>query len=105
MITEERIQKIKEMIVDAVAPEKIILFGSYANGSATEDSDLDLVIVWDGAMKRPESNMTIRRLFPMRDFALDVFVFTPEEEAKYKNIKGTIACAAFTNGKTLYERR
>ena len=105
MITEDRIQQIKQKIVDTVAPEKIILFGSYATGAATEDSDLDLVIVWDAAMSRPERNLTIRRLFPMRDFSLDVFVFTQEEENKYKKIKGTIAYVAFSKGKILYERR
>jgi uncharacterized protein len=40
--------KIKKEIIARLSllePEKVILFGSYANGTATEDSDIDLYIV------------------------------------------------------------
>lgn len=44
------IQKIQSEIVECLKPlepEKIILFGSYANGTPTEDSDIDLFLVKD----------------------------------------------------------
>ncbi len=44
------IQQIKKDIVESLKPlqpEKIILFGSYANGTPTEDSDIDLFLVKD----------------------------------------------------------
>ena len=44
------IAKIESEIVERLAPlepEKIILFGSYAYGSPTEDSDIDLFLVKD----------------------------------------------------------
>ena len=44
------IQQIKKEIVEnlePLQPEKIILFGSYANGTPTEDSDIDLFLVKD----------------------------------------------------------
>ena len=41
MIDEKKLEKIKEKIVNAVSPEKIILFGSYARGKATGESDID----------------------------------------------------------------
>jgi len=34
-------------IVNKYGPEKILLFGSYARGDVTEDSDVDLLIVKD----------------------------------------------------------
>ena len=56
-----QIEKIKKQIVEALKPlnpEKIILFGSYAYGTPTEDSDLDICVVekdydnkWDEKMK------------------------------------------------------
>jgi hypothetical protein len=52
-----------------------------------------------------ERNIQIRRLFPKRNFALDFFVFTPEEEEKFRNIKGTILHKEFNEGKILYERK
>ena len=36
-----------EKIVRAIKPKKIVLFGSYAHGRPTPDSDVDLLIVWD----------------------------------------------------------
>lgn len=105
MIVEEKIEGIKQMIVKTVSPEKIILFGSYASGEPSEESDIDLVVIWDSSINYHERNMKIRRLFPHRDFSLDVFVFTPEEETKYKNIKGTILYTAVTKGRILYERK
>jgi len=44
------IKKIQQEIVERLKPlepEKIILFGSYANGTPTEDSDIDLFLVKD----------------------------------------------------------
>ncbi|MEA2018107.1 MAG: nucleotidyltransferase domain-containing protein [Campylobacterota bacterium] len=42
------IEKLKPQIIEALMPlepEKIILFGSYAYGTANEDSDLDICVV------------------------------------------------------------
>lgn len=104
MVDREKIEQIKETIVNAVSPEKIILFGSYATGNATADSDIDLVVIWNSELNPHLRNMKIRRLFPHRDFSFDVFVFTSEEEKKYKDITGTILYTALKEGKTLYEQ-
>ena len=45
MIDQKTINEIRDLIVETYQPEKIILFGSYANGNPTDDSDLDLLIV------------------------------------------------------------
>ena len=45
MISEQTIQQAVARLVAAAKPNKIILFGSYARGDATEDSDLDLMVI------------------------------------------------------------
>lgn len=41
----QRIKDLCEQIVRIVSPQKIILFGSYAYGNPTADSDVDLLVI------------------------------------------------------------
>lgn len=104
MTNQELIHEIKERIVSSISPEKIILFGSQATGEAKKESDIDLVIIWDTAEPLPRRNLIVRRLFPRRNFSLDVFVFTPKEERDLGEIRGTILYTALKNGKIIYEK-
>lgn len=67
----------------AYQPEKIILFGSYAYGKPTQDSDLDIAIIkktTDSFHERQkETRMLLKTTIPV-----DIFVFTPEEFKKAK---------------------
>ncbi len=45
MITPAQIQSVTDEIARKFRPDKIILFGSYAYGTPTEDSDVDLLVV------------------------------------------------------------
>jgi predicted nucleotidyltransferase len=47
LITKDQINQIVATIVKSVHPDKVILFGSYANGNPGEDSDLDLLVIKD----------------------------------------------------------
>jgi predicted nucleotidyltransferase len=46
-ITLRDIQKIVQQIVEHFHPQQVILFGSYAHGAPTEDSDVDLLVVME----------------------------------------------------------
>ncbi len=50
MITQEQIQFVVNTIVESQNPEKIVLFGSYAYGIPSENSDLDLLVVKDSSI-------------------------------------------------------
>lgn len=102
MIDEKTIEGIKEKIVKAVSPEKIILFGSYARGTADAESDIDMVVVWDSDLNPHKRNLFLSRLFPKRNFSLDIFAFTKDEVEKLKDVAGTILYEAFHNGKVIY---
>jgi len=49
MISEQVIQETVRRLVAAANSGRIILFGSYATGMATESSDLDLLVAESGA--------------------------------------------------------
>ena len=81
MVTRKEIQATCDDIVREFAPLQVILFGSYAYGSPTEDSDVDLLVVMD----IPKSEflnkaIEIRQHISYR-FGLDLLVRSPEEIA------------------------
>ena len=81
MVTREEIQATCDDIVREFAPLQVILFGSYAYGTPTEDSDVDLLIVMD--IPKSEflnKNIEIRQRISYR-FGLDLLVRSPEEIA------------------------
>ena len=81
MVTREEIQATCDDIVREFAPLQVILFGSYAYGTPTEDSDVDLLVVMD-IPKSEFLNKTIeiRQRISYR-FGLDLLVRSPEEIA------------------------
>lgn len=81
MVTRQEIQATCDDIVREFAPLQVILFGSYAYGTPTEDSDVDLLVVMD----IPKSEFTgkaieIRQRIPYR-FGMDLWVRSPQEIA------------------------
>jgi predicted nucleotidyltransferase len=79
IIDKTLIQQIASRIVEKFDPLRIILFGSYARHNATIDSDIDLFIEMDTDKRPPERSIEISRLFGLRDWAMDIFVYTPDE--------------------------
>jgi len=102
MFSFNDIEKIRDRVAESLHPEKIFLFGSYAEGKATDDSDIDLLVVVESGLSRHERNIALKRLFPARRFSLDAFVYTPQEYSRYKDVPGTIAYNATHFGKLIY---
>jgi predicted nucleotidyltransferase len=96
MITEEQIQAVVRRIVEGYQPDRIILFGSYAYGTPTEHSDLDLLIIKEKAeAKRAERSIAVRQLLWGTDApAMDILIRT----ALYY----TVEAQAIEKGRTLY---
>lgn len=98
---------IAEMVRRIVArfqPERIILFGSHARGTAGPHSDVDLLVVLRDAKPKRAKEVEIYRLLADSDLATDVIVVTPEEIERYRNVLGTIIKPALQEGRVLYER-
>jgi predicted nucleotidyltransferase len=92
-------------IADELAPEKIILFGSYAYGTPTPDSDVDLLVIMRTRQKTKDRYLTVGRLLRPRQFPVDIIVKTPKEvEQALKNKRNFFIRDIVTRGKVLYER-
>ncbi len=96
------IQKIVQQIVERFQPRKVILFGSYAYGKPTEDSDVDLLVV----METDENPMHTAGLISAavdHPFPLDILVMTPSHLEEYVNEKAIFETQLVTKGVVLYE--
>ena len=81
MISAKEIQATCDDIVREFAPRQVILFGSYAYGNPTEDSDLDLLVVMDILKSETwQQKWEMQQRIPKR-FDLDLHVRSPEDIA------------------------
>jgi predicted nucleotidyltransferase len=104
VITEEQIQAVVRRIVEGYAPDKIILFGSYAYGVPHENSDLDLLIIKENAeAKRAERAIAVRTLLWGTDApAMDILIRTPVEMERAAGIFQSVETIAEQQGRLLY---
>jgi predicted nucleotidyltransferase len=92
-------------IVRRFRPEKVILFGSHARGTAGPDSDVDLLVVMPVEGSKREKAIEIGVELHDSDVPKDVIVVRPEEFEWRKDVVGTVEWPAFREGKVLYARR
>jgi uncharacterized protein len=91
-----------DSIVERYDPLRVILFGSQARGTATDDSDVDLLVVFDRQVDRRERQVEIRRLLQDAPFPKDVLVASTEDLPKAA--RGTALSEAAHDGLVVYER-
>ena len=109
--TDKYIQRIMESL-SALDIKKIILFGSYARGKVSEDSDIDLLVVLDEDILPQtyeewlEIKMRVRRA--LRDIndsvAIDLLVYTKPQYEMIKQNMNSFQKEIHEHGKVLYEK-
>ena len=105
MLSYKQIEKTAKYIGQHTNAEKIILFGSYAQGRADDDSDVDFLIIADSDEPRYKRSRKVYRLFNDYPFSMDVMIYTKDEINK--NIKSEVSFVSniMKEGKVIYERR
>jgi len=102
MVDFKDIQALADRIVKQFNPERIILFGSYAAGTAGPDSDVDLLVVlpFEGKTWKMASKIRgrTRPTFPM-----DLLVRTPQQLHQRLAMHDVFIRDITKKGKTLYE--
>lgn len=98
------IPKIVEKIIKEYQPKKVILFGSYAYGEPTEDSDIDILIIKDTDKRPVDRWIEVKRI--LRDisqiFPVSPFVYTEKEIKERCALKDFFIEEIFEKGKVLY---
>ncbi|MBI4267947.1 MAG: nucleotidyltransferase domain-containing protein [Chloroflexi bacterium] len=110
MIRNKKIQKLIEEVVEKIKteyqPEKIILYGSYAYGKPTEDSDIDLFIIKETDKRRVDRFVEVSQLIyqPGRGIPIEPMVYTPEEVEERLAIGDQFVEEVLSKGEVLYAR-
>lgn len=102
MSSDPVVERVVKVIAEAIHPQKIILFGSRATGTARPDSDLDLVVIYAGEKSKRQVKLDIHRLMEPESFPMDLFVLSPEEMQRQRHVANTLAREVAERGVTVY---
>ena len=103
MISEQTIQQAVERLVAAANPSKVILFGSYARGDATENSDLDLMVIEPEVANKFDEMVRLRNVMGDMSVGVDLLVYSDREASSRSQVAGTVLYWAFKEGRVLYD--
>ncbi len=92
-----------QRLVAGFSPQKIILFGSQARGTADERSDVDILVICPINGNRRKLMVAMDKTLKGLRLARDIMILSPEEYERDRMIPGTIARPASLEGKVLYE--
>ena len=103
MILPKDIEMVTQKIIELEKPQKVYLFGSYARGEAKEGSDLDLLIIKETDIPKPQRNRAIRKELAKMPFGKDIIIYTPDEFNRWLEVPSSFCAIVRNEGKLLYE--
>ena len=101
---KKEIRRITNIIIRQYKPEKIILFGSYAWGKPTKDSDLDFFVVKKTKATTLKRLNEVGGLFMRRLYPMDFLVYTPDQIRRRLAMGDFFVKDVIRKGKLLYDR-
>jgi predicted nucleotidyltransferase len=98
------IQRMLQKLVAEYAPQKVVLFGSYAYGTPGPDSDIDLLIIKETPERFLDRWVIVQRILTgtHRTFPVETLVLTPQEIEKRLAIGDQFIVEALEKGEVLY---
>jgi predicted nucleotidyltransferase len=98
------IQTVGRRIAREFRPQRVILFGSHARGSARADSDVDLLVIasFDGTSFR--QSLRILNQLDLR-LPIDLIAYRPEDVQRRYAEGDPLVREALDHGKVLYAQR
>jgi predicted nucleotidyltransferase len=101
---ETWLQELLQKLIERVQPERVVLFGSYAEGTATDESDIDLLVILESDLRRDRRQEAISRALRPRRVPLDILAYTPAEVQRCLESPTSFVGHILATGKVLYDR-
>jgi len=98
------LQQLVERVVEAVSPERIILFGSAARGTMSPHSDLDLLVVVAHRDRGDHLHEAVYDAVRPLAVTVDVVIATTRDLERYGRSIGLVYRPALEDGRELYRR-
>jgi len=102
MVPSSKIRQAVALLRAAAHPKKIILFGSYARGDATEDSDLDLLVVEEEVPDVPAEMVRLMRVLGPLLIPAEVIVVRARDFEEWSTWPGSVYRSAAEEGTVLH---
>jgi len=102
MVAIDRIEEFGRRIGREFGAEKVVLFGSYARGTVTEDSDVDLLVIGPFEGRSVDRSVEIRMKLRPR-FPVDLLIRTAEKVQQRIQMGDEFMREILEEGKVLYE--
>jgi predicted nucleotidyltransferase len=104
MLRPTEIEGVVREIVNRIQPRRVIIFGSYAKGTATIKSDLDVFVIRETALPMAHRADDLRPLRLQNLVRIDIHVYTPEEVEIYGNQQFSFVHSVLKSGKIVFEQ-
>ena len=101
---EALLPEIVRRLERALSPQRVILFGSYAEGRPNPDSDFDLLVITRKRLGWRERRSRTRGLFRDMPLPIQVVTISLDEFERTRDVIGGIAYPAAKYGRVVYER-
>ena len=103
--TERLLAEMVTRIRQALQPERIILFGSRARGTAHANSDFDLLVIKDSDQPRYRRSARLYSILADLPAEVEIIVYTPEEVREWSAVPEAFVTTALEKGKVLYDAK
>lgn len=109
---QEYINLIIDKLKNTINPYKVILFGSYAYGNTTKDSDIDILIVTNdnyypkNYSEKMDRYLKVSKILSQfkKEIQIDIIVHTIPMHKRFIELGSMFSKEILKNGKVLYER-
>jgi predicted nucleotidyltransferase len=104
-ISQNSIEQVAARLGEVAKAQKVILFGSYALGNASEQSDVDFLVISNSTLPRHKRSRQLYALFDEYPFPMDILVYTPQEVETAIRTPGSFLAKVIAEGREVYGGR